>query len=127
MATPSRLAIIRRLRQWPPLTRAYDAWVADYWLVETARGPGWVPGRSRREQSGWDAHAAFMDRLVEDGLVVLGGPVGDLDGDEAFLVLDAPDEDEVRRRLADDPWVNGVLSIRSVRPWTIWLRGENRL
>jgi len=34
----------------------------------------------RRAQSGWDAHAALMDALVAEGLVVLGGPVGD-DGD----------------------------------------------
>ncbi len=101
--------------------------MADYWLVETARGPGWSPKKSRRQQSGWDAHAAFMDGLVEDGFVVLGGPVSELDGDEAFLVVDAKDEDDVRTRLAHDPWADGVLSIRSVRPWTIWLRGERSL
>ena len=65
-----------------------------------------------------------MDRLVDEGSIVLGGPVGDLDGDDALLVLRAQDEEEVRMRLADDPWANGVLSIRSVRPWTIWLRGK---
>lgn len=72
--------------------------VADYWLVETARGPDWVPSKSRRQQSGWDAHAAFMDGLVEDGFVVLSGPAGELDGDEALLVFEAQDEDEVRTR-----------------------------
>jgi hypothetical protein len=30
-----------------------------------------------REQDDWDAHAGFMDGLVDDGFVLLGGPVGD--------------------------------------------------
>ena len=90
--------------------------MADCWLVETARGPGWEPDRSRRRQSGWDAHAAFMDELVAEGFVVLGGPVGDLDGDEAVLVLDARDEHEARSRLSAYPWADGVVKIRSVRP-----------
>jgi uncharacterized protein YciI len=96
----------------------------DYWLVETARGPAWVPETSRRQQPGWDAHAAFMDALVEEGFVVLGGPVGELEGDEALLVVDAQDEQEARTRLAADPWADGVLSIRSVRSWAIWLRPD---
>jgi hypothetical protein len=36
---------------------------------------------------GWDAHASFMDALVEDGTVVLGGPVGD--GSEVLLAIAA--------------------------------------
>lgn len=98
--------------------------MADYYLVEHGRGPGWVDGTNRREQPGWQAHASFLDALVGEGLIVLGGPVGDLDGDEALLVVDAHDEEEVRTRLAPDPWTDGVLSIRSVRPWTIWLRRD---
>jgi uncharacterized protein YciI len=99
--------------------------VADYYVVETARGPAWDEDRPRREQPGWDAHAAFMDGLVADEFVVLGGPVGDLEGDRALVVVDAPSEEEARRRLAADPWADRVLVVRSVRPWTIWLRGPD--
>jgi uncharacterized protein YciI len=98
--------------------------MADYWLVETVRGPDWLADKRRREQPGWDAHAAFMDRLVADGAVVLGGPLGDPDGDEALLMFDAPDEPATRSLLAADPWADGVLTIRSIRPWTIWLRRD---
>ena len=52
---------------------------------------------------------------------------GNRRGQNLAAVFEAQDEDEVRTRLADDPWVNGVLSIRRVRPWTIWLRGERSL
>jgi hypothetical protein len=30
-----------------------------------------------REQDAWDEHAAFMEALVDDGFVVLGGPIGE--------------------------------------------------
>ena len=37
----------------------------------------WDPSSPLEEQSGWDDHAEFMDRLVEQGVVVLGGPLAD--------------------------------------------------
>jgi uncharacterized protein YciI len=77
----------------------------------------------RREQHGWDEHAAFMDKLVDDGFVVLGGPVGEGDGHYALLVVEADSEDEVRARLADDPWGEDMLATESIEPWTIFLRG----
>jgi uncharacterized protein YciI len=95
---------------------------ADYWLVEHARGPAWDDSRRRREQAGWDEHAAFMDALAEEGFVALGGPVGEGDGDYALLVVNASAEAEVRARLVDDPWADSVLTIASVKPWSVWLR-----
>lgn len=98
--------------------------MADYYLVEQARGPAWDHSKGRREQAGWDAHAAFMDALVEDGLVVLGGPIGEGDGENVLLVLNADSESAIRARLAEDPWMDAILTIESVRPWSVWLRGN---
>jgi uncharacterized protein YciI len=92
-----------------------------YYLVERGKGPAWDHSRLRREQPGWDEHAAFMDALVDSGVIVLGGPVGEGDGDEALLVVDAPDEASVRALLAADPWPEELLTIESVRPWQILL------
>lgn len=87
-------------------------------------GPGWDPSRPRREQQGWDEHAAFMDGLVDDGFVVLGGPTGD--GTDVLLAVEAADEAEIVDRLAADPWTpTGQLAIGEIRPWTIWLDGRN--
>jgi hypothetical protein len=97
--------------------------MADYYLVERGHGPLWDRSRGRREQDGWDEHAAFMDRLAADGFVVLGGSVGQGDGDYVLLVVNAGSEDEVRARLADDPWPEDMLTIESVKPWSVWLRG----
>jgi len=86
-------------------------------------GPGWDPARGIREQDGWAEHAAFMDRLVDDGFVILGGPVGD--GHETLHVIEAADRNEVVARWTRDPWAAaGLLEIASVEPWQLWLDGR---
>ena len=94
--------------------------MADYLLVERGKGPAWDHARGRREQDGWSEHAEFMDTLAEEGFIVLGGPIGD--GENTLLVIDADDESAVRARLAEDPWPEELLTIESIRPWTVWLR-----
>ncbi|MDQ1746903.1 MAG: uncharacterized protein QOD07_1166 [Frankiaceae bacterium] len=74
------------------------------------------------EQAGWDEHAAFMDALVVDGFVVLGGPLAD--EERVVLAVDAASEDEVRATLADDPWSGSRLVVESVDAWTIRLDGR---
>jgi uncharacterized protein YciI len=88
--------------------------------VSLVHGPGWDPIRRIRDQNGWDEHAAFMDGLVDDGFVILGGPVGD--GEQTLHVVEAADEGEVEARLAEDPWATaGLLRIGSVERWVFWL------
>jgi uncharacterized protein YciI len=93
-----------------------------YFLVKRAHGSSWDPSRLRREQNGWEEHAEFMDKLVSEGFVVLGGPVGEGDGHSALLVVEAESEAEVRAWLADDPWGEDMLATESIEPWTIFLR-----
>jgi uncharacterized protein len=97
-----------------------------YYLVERVRGPAWDHSRVRREQDGWGAHAAFMDELTERGVIVLGGPIGDGDGDNALLVMDVESEAAARAALADDPWGEDMLAFDSVRPWSVWLAAPAR-
>ena len=70
--------------------------------VTMVSGPGWAAGRPRREQPGWTEHAAFMDELVADGFVLLGGPIGS--GEHVLLAVEAADEQEIADRLGPDPW-----------------------
>jgi uncharacterized protein YciI len=96
--------------------------VAFFALAEVP-GPSWDASRPRREQDGWDEHAAFMDALAADGFVVLGGPIGD--GRDVLVVVEAEDEHEVEKRLDGDPWLAaGILRIDEIRPWTVWLDGR---
>ena len=92
----------------------------ELYVVRLERGGPWDWSRGLREQEGWDEHACFMDGLVADGFIVLGGP---LEGDrETLHVVDTESEDEIRARFAQDPWaVNGMLNVKSVEQWTILL------
>ena len=82
-------------------------------------GPEWDPSRPMEEQSGWPAHAAFMDRLVEDGFVVLGGPLAD--EMRVAQAVEAESEEAVRATWARDPWSGTHLVIDAIEPWTIRL------
>ncbi len=88
--------------------------------VRLVHGPGWDPLRQIRDQDGWDEHAAFMEGLVDDGFVILGGPVGD--GEQTLHVVQAADENEIKVRLAGDPWAPaGLLRIGTIERWALWL------
>jgi uncharacterized protein YciI len=91
--------------------------------LTTVHGPSWDASRQIREQQAWDEHAAFMDGLVDDGFVILGGPIGD--GKEALLIVEATDAQEAEDRMGRDPWASlGVLRIGALQPWSIWLDGR---
>jgi hypothetical protein len=96
----------------------------SHFAVLLDHGPAWDGSRGLREQQGWDEHAEFMDALVDDGFVVLGGPLGD--GSRVLLVCAAASEAAVRERLAADPWhgAAGMLEIASVEPWEVLLDGR---
>ena len=94
-------------------------------IVVQAKGPSWDPTRLRREQALWDEHAAFMDQLTAEGFIVLGGPLGEGDGEDALLVINAPDEDAIIATSKNDPWIKaGILEIKTIQRWTIFLEAE---
>jgi uncharacterized protein YciI len=73
-----------------------------------------------REQDGWDEHAAYMDGLVAEGFVLLAGPLEG--GRDTLWVVEAESEEEIRRRMAEDPWApNGMLTPTSIERWTTLL------
>jgi hypothetical protein len=95
--------------------------VTVYFVVRSECGPQWEPGTPRRQQPLWDEHAAFMDALEAEGVVVLGGPLGDTEDDDVLVVAAVDSVDEIRSRLADDPWFDTVLTIKTIERWSIWL------
>jgi len=84
------------------------------------RGAAYQHGLPLEDQVEWEAHAKFMDALVDEGLVVLGGP---LEGtSEVLLISRAQSPEEIRQRLAPDPWHRmGLLEISRIMPWTLRL------
>ena len=91
-------------------------------IVIEKKGPAWDPSRLRRAQAQWDEHAAFIEGLVADGLVLIAGPLGEGDGEDALLVVAAPDEETIVATFKNDPWIQaGILETRSIQRWTIFL------
>jgi len=88
------------------------------YLVAYSPGPDWEASKPRRDQAGWGAHGEFMDALVAQGVVILGGP---LDEERAMLVAHQPDATRLRARLAEDPWYDRVLMIEEIAEWSLWL------
>ena len=83
-------------------------------------GPNRDLSKDTREQPFWDEHAAFIDQLVEDGFILMGGPLIDEGG--SLLILDANNENEVRDKLKNDPWMqHGILKLESVKRWQIFV------
>jgi uncharacterized protein YciI len=88
--------------------------------VMLVHAPGWDPSRPIRSQDGWHEHAAFMDGLVDDGFLILGGPLSS--GDRTLHLVQAADEAEIRARFAADPWASaGLLEVGTIEPWALWL------
>jgi uncharacterized protein YciI len=91
-------------------------------VVLRRSGPHWDPSRPLEEQSDWPAHASFMDGLVEQGFIVLGGPLAD--EHRVVHVVEAESEDEIRATLARDPWSQTHLVVDAIDRWTIRLDGR---
>ena len=86
----------------------------------SSAGPKRDLSKGTREQPFWEEHAAFIDQLVADGFVLMGGPFPDEGG--AMLIVNADDENEVLEKLKNDPWMKyGVLKLESVKRWQIFI------
>ena len=81
-------------------------------------GPDFDHSKPLEQQSGWLEHAAFMDGLVEDGHIVIGGTLPNGATAHAFH---ADSEEKVRAIWARDPWHESHLILESIEPWDIRL------
>jgi uncharacterized protein YciI len=97
--------------------------VAIFHDVVLRSGPEWDASRPLEEQSGWDAHASFMNGLVDDGFIILGGPLAD--EYRVVHVVEAESEEAVRARFARDPWSETHLRVDAVESWTLRLDGRH--
>lgn len=89
-------------------------------VILSTAGPHRDFSRDTREQPFWDEHAAFIDRLVVDGFILLGGPLVEEGG--ALLIVKARDENDVRERMKSDPWYeHGILKLERIKRWQIFI------
>jgi len=99
--------------------------MAQLFAVIRTRGPAWQGSQPLEGQPDWAGHASFMNALAKEGFVVLGGP---LEGTaDTLLIVRATTPDEVRSRLAADPWAGrDQLRVTRVAPWTLRLGSLGR-
>jgi uncharacterized protein len=93
-------------------------------IAISSAGPNRDSSKGTREQPFWDEHAAFIDRFVDEGFILMGGPLVDEAGmpHGALLIVKAEDENEVREKLKNDPWfMRGILKLESIQRWEIFI------
>jgi hypothetical protein len=93
--------------------------------VMRVRGPRWKAGVMMDEQEDWREHAVLMDDLVQEGFVLLGGPLRGTD--DVLLIVRAEGEQPIHARFAEDIWTKkDLLRTKWVAEW--WVRlGEERV
>jgi uncharacterized protein YciI len=99
-----------------------------YFAVTRSAGPAWTDG-GLAAQPGVPDHATFMNRLADEGFVLFAGPLAGTERSRlrALVIVNADSEQEIGRRLADDPWtLSEHLQISSIEPSTIFV-GIERL
>jgi uncharacterized protein YciI len=108
-----------------------------YFVVISQQGPSWDPSKTMRDQQLWTEHATFINGLVDEGFLLLGGPLADRSrpdddfstvsepvGDDrlyrTMVVVRAPGSDDAAARLTADPWIrSGVLVSTSIDRWEV--------
>jgi uncharacterized protein YciI len=101
----------------------------SYFAVFREAGPSWEPDRAITEQPDVNEHAAFINRLADEGFVLIAGPLGEGESGHlrVLLIVDASSAVEIAERLAGDPWVTtGRIRLLSIEPWSV-LVGDERL
>ena len=95
-------------------------------VILWAPGAAWAAGKTVREQAYWDEHAEFMDRLFEEGTVIMGGPFSD--GTGSLVIVEAEDIDEVATLFAKDPFViHQIFELRSLKQWQLFLDARQKV
>jgi hypothetical protein len=79
------------IRRNPQMRNYYNK---TLFVVARSAGKSWDINKPLRLQKGWNEHAAYMDKLTNDGVIVIGGPLEE--PGSSMLVFDAADENEVR-------------------------------
>lgn len=98
-----------------------------YFAVTRQAGPAWVDGKGAFDQPDAPDHAAYMNRLADQGSVVFAGPLAGTERDRirVLLVMNAQDEADVHERLRDDPWARTHrLDTVSIEPWNVIVGGD---
>jgi uncharacterized protein YciI len=69
-------------------------------------------------------HLAYLQSLLDAGIVILAGPVGD--GSGAMMVLQVGSEQEARQVVNADPYTSAGVGVDHVlRPWNVVIPAQS--
>ncbi len=89
----------------------------EYRLALLQRVPG-VPSLGERQiQALQEMHLAYLDRLHDEGTVVVAGPLSRAGDLHSVLVLDVASDEEAEAILAGDSWVAAGRLKVEIHPW----------
>ena len=100
-----------------------------YFAVIRDAGPAWTEGKGVFDQSGANDHAAFMNALADEGIVLFAGPLGGSERGRirVLLIVNTKSEAAIVDRLAADPWAQEQRIVTtSVEPWNLFV-GADRI
>ena len=92
------------------------------WIIQTE-------GKGAFDQPGVNDHAAFMNALANEGIVLFAGPLADSERGRirALVIVNASSEADIVKRLAADPWASTTARHYQRRaPWNLFL-GADRM
>ena len=90
--------------------------------VNREAGPAWADGQGAFDQPGVGDHAAFMNGLADERVILFAGPLAGTESGRirVLVIADANNEAEVRQRLAADPWeLANRITTTTIEAWTL--------
>ena len=96
----------------PPRTLAE---ARTLFIVSYRPGPKWIAGKPNHQQA-LGPHAAYIKRLLDEGVLFAGGPYGDNEG--GMAIFWATDMDQAKAVVAADPAVTQGVFVAELRGWT---------
>ncbi len=88
-----------------------------YYVMLHSPGPAWAKDIPFREQPGVETHVQYMAELLQQGLIVMGGPF--LDDSGGMMISRSPTLEEAQQTANKDPAVQSGLLRVEVHPWMV--------
>lgn len=93
-------------------------------LLTFEPGPNFQPDKSFHDQTYWENHSRFSDKLFLQGKITIYGPLAD--SSKVLVVALGKSESSLRNLFKDDPFIkNGVLTLAHVDEWELHLNPEH--
>ncbi len=86
-----------------------------YFVIQHSPGPAWRTDVGFSDQPGLSEHRAYYAKIMDKGLIVMGGPF--LDNSGGMQILSTASEADAEAIAKADPAVKSGLLIAKVRPW----------